>query len=145
MYHYQYDEFIADINRFVTEMGNYRPDVILAIARGGVTFGHFLSEKLNIRELCTLNSVHYDDTIKRDDIRIYNVPELPPESHVLVVDDIADSGETLQNVMGVLKRKYPTHHFKTGVLFYKKEAVFQPDFKVREADEWIRFFWNFNT
>lgn len=144
MYHYQYDEFLDDLNRFVTEMGTYRPDIILAIARGGVTFGHFLSEKLNIRELYTLNSVHYDDTIKRDDIRLYNIPGLPEKSKVLVVDDIADSGETLQEVMTVLRKKYPSTVFKTGVLFYKEHAVYQPDFKIRKADEWIRFFWNFD-
>jgi xanthine phosphoribosyltransferase len=144
MYHYQYDEFLSDLNRFVTEMGSYKPDIILAIARGGVTFGHFLSEKLNIRELYTLNSIYYDDTIKRNDIKIYNIPNLPPKSEVLVVDDIADSGETLHEVMRRLQEKYPSVLFKTGVLFYKEKAIYQPDFKVKRADDWIQFFWNIN-
>jgi len=144
MYYYQFDEFIADINHFSEQFGNYKPDIIVAIARGGVTFGHFLSEKLNLRELFTLNSIHYDDTIKRSDIRLSNIPQIAETSKVLVVDDIVDSGETMQEVMSTLQRLFPTSEFKSGALFYKKDAIYQPDFKVKEAHEWIHFFWNIN-
>ncbi len=144
MYHYQFDEFIEDIERFVAQMDGYRPDVILAIARGGVTFGHFLSEKLNIRELYTLNSIHYDDTIKRDEIVIYNLPEIQMNKEVLVVDDIVDSGDTMQAVIDLLHQHCPTCNFKSGVLFLKEEAGYQPDFSVQTAHDWINFFWNIN-
>ena len=142
MYFYEYDEFKDDINRFCNSLGDYKPDVIVAIARGGVTFGHFLSEKLNLRGLYTLNSVHYDDTIKRDDIIICNIPDIPANAHVLVVDDIVDSGDTMSEVVQTLKKRFPQSYFKSGVIFYKKNALFQPDFKIREAKEWIHFFWN---
>ncbi len=142
MYYYRFDEFKEDIERFSRQLGAYKPDIIVAIARGGVTFGHFLSEKLNLRALYTLNSIHYDGTIKRDDILLCNIPEIPPDSKVLVVDDIVDSGDTMQEVMTTLRRIYPESDFKSGALFYKKSASFIPDFKVREADRWIHFFWN---
>ncbi len=142
MYYYQYDEFKEDINRFIAQMDLYKPDIIVAIARGGVTFGHFLSEKLNLRELYTLNSIHYDDTIRRDDILLYNIPNIPAKSRVLVVDDIVDSGDTMQEVTGTLQGMYPDCDFKTGSIFYKESASFTPDFKVRKAEEWIHFFWN---
>lgn len=142
MYDYQYDAFKEDIDRFIDQLGHYKPDIILAIARGGVTFGHFLSEKLDLRELYTLNSVHYDDTIKRDEILLYNIPKIPPKSQVLVVDDIVDSGDTMQEVMTTLQKRYPDAGFKSGALFYKESASFTPDFWIRKADEWIHFFWN---
>ncbi len=143
MYFYHFDEFKTDIDRFVTQMGDYRPDIILAIARGGVTFGHFLSEKLNLRELYTLNSIHYDDTIKREDIRLFNIPEIAPDKDVLIVDDIVDSGDTMLEVRTRLSQCYPSCRLKTGALFYKKEAKFQPDYKLNATNEWIHFFWNY--
>lgn len=145
MYHYDYDEFMIDINRFVAQMEDYRPDIIVAIARGGVTFGHFLSEKLNLRALYTLNSIHYDDTIVREDLELRNIPLIEEGKDVLIVDDIVDSGDTMHAVVTEFERRYPTSRFKTGALFYKPKAIFQPDFKVKEASEWIHFFWNIGT
>ena len=142
MYFYEYSEFTKDINHFCNILDNYKPDVIVAIARGGVTFGHFLSEKLDQRALYTINSVHYDDTIKRNDIKICNIPDIPADTDVLVVDDIVDSGETMYEVMQTLKKRFPQSDFKSGAIYYKKDAVFKPDFKIREAKEWIQFFWN---
>ena len=142
MYFYKFDEFFHDISRFSTELNGYNPEIIIAIARGGVTFGHFLAEKLNLREFYTLNSIHYNDTIKLDSIKIYNIPKIPQKSRVLIVDDIVDSGDTMLAVVEKLKGLYPLCEFKTGAIFYKEEALFQPDFKIHHADEWIHFFWN---
>jgi len=41
---YSYDEFKVDVNMLAKEIKVYDPDVILAIARGGMTLGHFLAE-----------------------------------------------------------------------------------------------------
>ena len=142
MYFYNYDEFKEDINRFCSTLNSYKPDIIVAIARGGLTFGHFLSEKLNLRKLYTLNSIHYNGTIKQNDITIYNIPDIPENANVLIVDDIVDSGETMFKVMNIFKKRFPQSNFKSGVIFYKKNAIFQPDFKIKEAKEWIHFFWN---
>ncbi len=142
MYYYNFDEFTTDINHFSEQLKTYKPDVILAIARGGVTFGHFLAEKLNLRELYTLNSIHYNDTIKLDGINIYNIPKIPDNTQVLVVDDIVDSGDTMLAVLTKLRHLNPKCVFKTGAIFYKTDALYQPDFKLHLADDWIHFFWN---
>ena len=31
--------------------------------------------------------------------------------------------------------------FKSATLFYKKTSVYEPDFWINEADDWIDFFW----
>lgn len=144
MYHYKYQEFVSDVENFYKQTKNYNPDIILAIARGGVTFGHFLAEKFQLRALYTLNSIHYDDTQKLDTIEIFNIPQLPPHQKVLVVDDIVDSGESMQEIMHLLTQQFPHTIFKTGALFYKKDAIYIPEFKVKEADDWIEFFWTCN-
>ncbi len=141
MYDYGYQEFLEDLDLFVQRLGDYRPDIILAVARGGVTFGHFLSERLGIRDLFTLNSIHYDDTRKLNTIKLYNIPPLPEGKEVLVVEDIVDSGETLDAIMKRLRATYPATRFKTGAIFTKPDAIIRPDFFCKEAREWIRFFW----
>lgn len=142
MYHYKYEEFIQDLELFCESIKAYEPDIILAIARGGVTFGHFVAEKLDLRELYTLNSIHYDNMKKLSTIKIYNIPNLPQDKKVLVLDDIVDSGESMREIMKILEQKFPKTSFKTGAIFYKKDAIFTPDFKIKEASDWIEFFWN---
>jgi xanthine phosphoribosyltransferase len=141
MYYYKYEEFVKDVEILYNVSKSFEPDIILAVARGGVTLGHFLAEKFEIRELYTLNSIHYDDTKKLDTIEVFNIPHLPEDRRVLVVDDIVDSGESLEEIMKILKQKFPKTTFKTGVLFYKNNAIFTPDFNIKEAHDWIEFFW----
>jgi len=142
MYYYKYEEFTKDIETLYQLCKPYKPDIILAVARGGVTIGHFLSEKFKIRDLFTLNSIHYNETEKLDTIKVYNIPKLPKGVKVLLVDDIVDSGESLKEIMGTLQKMYPKTTFKTASIFYKKDAIFKADFSINETKEWIEFFWS---
>jgi xanthine phosphoribosyltransferase len=142
MYFYTYEKFLQDISLFCSLIKDYKPDIILSIARGGVTFGHFVSEKLDIRDLYSINSIHYDDQKKLDTIKVFNIPKIEENKRVLILDDIVDSGETLEYILNLLKKRYPNTKFKTGSLFFKKTAIIEPDFTIHEAKEWIEFFWS---
>ncbi len=142
MYKYPYEAFDNDVNTLLQQTKSYNPDIILAVARGGVTLGHFMANRMDIRALFTLNSVHYEDTKKLETIDIFNIPNLGEGKRVLVVDDIVDSGESMQAIFRVLKEKFPHNVYKSAVLFYKPEAILTPDFKCHEAKEWIEFFWD---
>ena len=142
MYRYEYKEFEEDILLLEDQVSSFNPDTVLAIARGGVTLGHFLSERLGIRELYTLNSIHYDDQSKLETIEVFNIPFIHNNSRVLVVDDIVDSGDTMSEVMEILTKKYPQSKFKCATLFYKEGASYTPHFKCKEATMWIEFFWS---
>ena len=140
-YYYSYDEFLQDVNVLINRCKSYDCDVILGISRGGLTISHFMGEALNIRNVFTVNSIHYDGMRKLETFNIFNVPNLINASKVLIVDDIVDSGETMVEVFKVLQEKYPMCEFKLASLFYKKTAQIQPDFTVKEAPTWIDFFW----
>jgi len=140
-YYYSYDEFKDDTLLLANKLRDYNPDAILAIARGGCTLGHMLSEALNTRKLYTINSIHYNDTQKLDTIDIFNIPDLSNYSKVIIVDDIVDSGETIVEVLKILKQQFPNCEFKVATLFYKQTALMQPDFSIKEAKQWIDFFW----
>lgn len=143
MIFYSYDEFAVDVKKMANEIKNeFEPDVILAIARGGLTLGHSLAVALENRNLFTLNSIHYENMNKLDTIEIFNVPDLEKYSKILLVDDIIDSGESMVEIKRELLKKYPNLLIKIATVFYKQKALLLPDYKVKEAHDWVEFFWD---
>jgi len=140
-YYYSYDEFKKDTQILVDKCRGYEPDILLAVARGGLTLSHLMAQALDMRNLYSLNSIHYEGDLKLETFNIFNIPDVSHAKRVLIIDDIVDSGETMVEILKVLRQKFPGVDFKLATLFYKKTAVLQPDFAVREANEWIDFFW----
>jgi xanthine phosphoribosyltransferase len=138
---YDYEKFVGELDYLIKKIIPYKPDIILSVARGGVTLGHFISVKMGIRELYSLNSIHYDDKRKLNKVLLTNIPKLGAKKNVLIVDDIIDSGESMVEILKVLNDKYPNNSYKVATIFYKKDALIQPDFRLHEAKEWIEFFW----
>ncbi len=139
--YYSYEECLGDCRVLIPQIKEYKPDALIAIARGGLTLGHLLSEALETREIYSLNSIHYDGTKKLETFDIFNIPELSRVHKVVLVEDIIDSGESMVEILKILEAKYPHCEFKTATIFYKPTALVQPDFTVKEAKNWIEFFW----
>ena len=143
MIFYSYDEFAVDVKKMAKDIKDeFDPEVILAVARGGLTLGHSLAVALENRNLFTLNSIHYEDTNKLDTIQIFNVPDLSKYTKILLVDDIIDSGESMVEIKRELLKRYPNLEIKIATVFYKEKALLLPEFKVKEAHDWVEFFWD---
>ena len=143
MIFYSYDEFAIDAKKMAKQIKDeFDPEVILAVARGGLTLGHSLAVALENRNLFTLNSIHYEDTNKLDTINIFNVPDLSKYTKILLVDDIIDSGESMVEIKRELLKRYPNLDIKIATVFYKEKALLLPEFKVKEAHDWVEFFWD---
>ncbi|EIF07456.1 Putative nucleotide phosphoribosyltransferase [Campylobacter concisus UNSWCD] len=143
MIFYSYDEFAIDAKKMAKQIKDeFDPEVILAVARGGLTLGHSLAVALENRNLFTLNSIHYEDTNKLDTIQIFNVPDLSRYTKILLVDDIIDSGESMVEIKRELLKRYPNLDIKIATVFYKEKALLLPEFKVKEAHDWVEFFWD---
>lgn len=139
---YGYDEFDKDMHALAAQIKeHFKPDALLAIARGGLTIGHFIAMRLDMREIFVMNSIHYADTKKLDTIKLFNIPDLSAFKRVLILDDIIDSGESMSEIKRVLEQKFSQTQFKIASIFYKEKALLEPDFKVQKTDEWIEFFW----
>ncbi len=141
MKYYPYENFKNDTNRLLKQLGSYQPDVIVGIARGGLSLAHAMAEGLNIREVQTIRTELYDKSNKRESLSIFGSCDFCASQKVLIVDDIADSGETLQAVMEYFEREFKDTTFTSATLFYKKTSVYEPHYWVNEAKEWIDFFW----
>jgi len=141
MKYYSYENFRDDTNKLVENVQDFNAEVIVAIARGGLTLSHAMAEGLDIRDVQSIRTELYDNTCKRDELSIFGECTLSGVTRALVVDDIADSGETLQMIMNDLRSKNSNIEFKSATLFYKKTSIYEPDFWINEAKEWIEFFW----
>ncbi|MDQ7043233.1 MAG: phosphoribosyltransferase family protein [Sulfurimonas sp.] len=139
--YYSYTHFKKDINKLLGQLASSEFEVILGVARGGLCMAHCVAEGLDLRDVQSIRTELYDDTIKREEITLVANCDFKDKKRVLVVDDIADSGETLQAVMNYLEKNFQDIEFKSATLFYKKSSLYEPHYWINEANEWIEFFW----
>lgn len=117
-------------------------DYIIALARGGLVPGVLMSHQLHDTRLL---SVQWSSTAGRGDDKRENVPLphllLGPEHTVLIVDDICDSGHTMNEVASHYEKN---HKVVTASLYAKAGAAITPDIVWQEIPEdspWIIFPW----
>jgi len=138
--YYSYKELLEDTKRLIASLdGKY--DAILAVARGGITFAHLLSEGLKIRDINVVKIASYDDTVQRNAVTISDLPLLNDQKRYLVVEDIVDSGKSMQALSLDLAKHYPHLNYDVAALFYKPTALYKPKYHLHEAKAWIEFFW----
>ncbi|MDF1874240.1 phosphoribosyltransferase [Sulfurimonas sp. SAG-AH-194-I05] len=141
MQYYSYENFKNDTTTLIEQVQVFKPEAIVGIARGGLTLAHCMAEGLEIRDVQTIRTELYDGTTKREKISVFGNCSFKENIKVLVVDDIADSGETLKAVMCALAKSHPSVVFESCTLFYKKSSCYEPHFWIHEAKDWIDFFW----
>lgn len=141
MTYYDYNHFKRDVLTLADQCRSYQPDTLLALARGGMTLGHALCMALNLRDLQSIRIESYDGQQQREKVQIIGSCDFKPHTKILIVDDIIDSGKTLQAVLPWLYSSFPLCEFKVATLYAKSSALIQPDYYINEADDWIDFFW----
>lgn len=139
MQYYSYEMFREDMKELVSQI-DFNPDAIVAISRGGLTMAHFLGIALDLRRIFTINASSFFNKVQQE-IQISNIPELSGNQRVLIVDEIVDSGTSMEKVHTILSTIYSHMEFKTACIFHKPTATCKPDFILREAKDWVEFFW----
>ena len=132
-----------DVAQRVVDSG-YRPDMVIAIARGGLVPAGAIAYALGVKAAGTLNVEFYSDVEETLPDPVLLAPLLDTDAivgkKILVVDDVADSGRTLDLVLGLLRRHTPD--VRSAVLYTKPRTIVQPDYSWRETDLWIIFPWS---
>lgn len=125
----------------IEQSRQYRPDVIVAIARGGLMLGQLMGYGLGIRNIQSIRVESYDGDVQRECVTITGHCELDKAERILIVDDIVDSGNTLRAILDHFDQVAPHAQKRSASLFYKPSASVLPDYGVHEATAWIDFFW----
>src|SRR6185312_12765203 len=90
-------------------LDGYRPDIVLAIARGGLLVAGALSYALGVKNTFTMNVEFYTGVDERLELPMLlpPVPDLVDfaDTKVLIADDVADTGATLKLVQEFCRGK----------------------------------------
>ena len=122
----------------------YRPDLLLAIARGGLLPAGAMSYALGMKNCCVINVEYYTGVDERLDVPVILPPNLDlidlSDARLLIVDDVADTGETLALVAETVRPE--VQELRTAVLYEKSRSVVKCDYVWRRTDDWIMFPWS---
>ncbi|MFI4908158.1 MAG: phosphoribosyltransferase [Steroidobacterales bacterium] len=150
------DKLLADsleLARRVIASG-MRPTFLVALWRGGAPIG------ITVQEVLEYHSIHTDHIAIRTSsysniderhktVRVhatdYLVSRLSAEDELLIVDDVFDSGHSLEAVIEDLTRRCRRNlpeKIRIATVYYKPErrrTALAPDFFVHETSHWLVF------
>ncbi|MHA1973969.1 MAG: phosphoribosyltransferase [Candidatus Hodarchaeales archaeon] len=122
----------------------YIPDIIAGISRGGIVPARILSDlflaqgrkvTLSIMQIGFYSGIA---KTKREPIVYQDLPGHIYGKKILLIDDVADSGVSLEFALKYLKMKKPIE-VRVGTLYYKPWSSFKPHYYVKETKSWIIF------
>ena len=122
----------------------YQPDMILAIARGGLFVAGSLGYALSVKNLYVMNVEYYTGVDERLDVPVM----LPPyvdfvdldDARILIADDVADTGHTLALVRDHCLTR--VSEVRSAVLYQKPASVVDCEYVWKHTDQWINFPWS---
>ena len=122
----------------------WRPDLVVAVARGGLTVAGALAYALGVKNCGTINVEFYTGVDARLPVPVVLPPSLNlidvDDLDVLVVDDVADTDHTLRLVQEVLSQR--VREVRTAVLYHKPQSVIAPTYAWKRTSAWINFPWS---
>jgi uncharacterized protein len=141
-----YDEYHNLIEKLAIKVhqSGWQFDTILCLARGGMRPGDILSRIFD-KPLAIMSTSSYRADAGTtqgalDIARFITTPKGEIAGKVLLVDDLADTGETLNAVMHQLKNNYtPITELRSAVIWTKGMSAFQADYSVETlpTNPWI--------
>ncbi|MFE1645583.1 phosphoribosyltransferase [Microbacterium sp. P01] len=138
-----FGEAARDLARKIVADG-FEPEVVVAIARGGLLPGGAIAYALGAKNCGALNVEFYTGIGE-----VLDAPEVLPPAldlsyldgrRVLLVDDVADSGRTLALAVDLLTGCGAV--VRSVTIYTKPGSVAMPDYAWKETSLWIDFPWS---
>ena len=138
-------EEIVDWTRGLAEeikRSGYKPDIVVAVARGGYVPARLLCDFLDVTDLLSVQSQHWVEAARAAEKAILKYPYKIDASgkRILIVDDIVDTGETLLLARDFIAKEWSPAEVKVAALqWISSVAKFKPDYYYLEVKEWVWF------
>ena len=133
---------------------DFQPTFIVALWRGGVPMGVAVQDFLqyfgvNTDHIAIRTSYYSNIDNKAPEVAVYGMNYLIKKCHhkdkLLFVDDVFDTGKTLQAVIQHLRsvaRRNTPGDIRVAVPYYKptrNETDIVPDYYLHETEQWLKF------
>jgi hypoxanthine phosphoribosyltransferase len=120
-----------------------QPDVIVGVSRGGWVSARVLSDLLENPAIASVGVEAYSRATEAERLPILTQRLSLPvnKKHVLIVDDVADSGKSLKVVKEHVLQQ-GAEAAKIATLYYKPWSNVKPDYYEKETSKWIVFPWD---
>jgi uncharacterized protein len=132
----------------------FRPSFVVGIWRGGAPIGIAVQEVLEYHGIeCDHISIRTSSYVGMDrqakTVRVhaidYLVSKLTADDKLLLIDDVFDSGRSLEAVMAELERRCRRNlpqHVRIATVYYKPDrnrSSLKPDYHIHTTDQWLVF------
>lgn len=120
----------------------FRPDVIIAVSRGGFDPARILCDQLGIQRLASVQIEYYTGVKQTGHTPqiVYPLNADVPGLKVLVVDDVSDTGTSLKAAIEHVEERGASE-VRVATLHMKPWTTFRPDYCANEVDAWIVYPW----
>jgi hypoxanthine phosphoribosyltransferase len=126
-------DFLLNIAKRIRRNG-FKPDIILGVSRGGWPPARVMSDLLENPNVVNVAAEFYVGVAETRDKPVITQPVSVSVKNkkVLVVDDIADTGQSLKLVLSHLEEEGASE-VKTTTIYYKPWSALIPDYYEKET------------
>ncbi len=150
------DSLLRDSMQLAAQIvrSGFRPTFLVALWRGGAPIGITVQEVLEYHgiqadhiAIRTSSYLGIDNQAKQVRVHAvdYLVSRLAYEDQLLLIDDVFDSGRSLETVLAELRRRCRRNlpaQIRIATVYYKPErnrSAIEPDYFVRATNDWLVF------
>lgn len=135
------EKAVEDIAQQIKQAA-FEADYIIGIASGGIVPLGLLAKKLKLKNVLTLTARSYAGE-KQEQLNVSYLPEVDLRGkRILLVDELVDTGQTLEKITKIILEKYQPAQLKTATLAINKEnCKFFPDFFAITVENFVVFPW----
>ena len=122
------------------DMSEY--DLLFGVSVGGLVPTTLFSLELGSKNVATVSARSYDGK-KQGEIVVTNGPDKEnlKGKRILLIDDLVDSGNTIEVIRKALYNEYNVAKVDVACLFMKPHSKVTPDFFAKKSNAWITFPW----
>tara|TARA_B100001564_G_scaffold339629_1_gene332569 strand:- start:146 stop:715 length:570 start_codon:yes stop_codon:yes gene_type:complete len=151
----QADQLLRDSFKLAWQVyeSGYRPNYIIGVWRGGAPIGIAVQEFLDVLGVSSdhiaIRTSHYKGIDERDSqVQVYGlnyiIKQVESEDSLLIVDDVHDTGISIQKIILDLQTacKKNTPEIKVATPYFKpkkNQTDRKPDFYIHETEKWLVF------
>lgn len=134
-------DMLLELAKRVKDSG-FKPDLIVGVCRGGWAPARVMSDLLENMNTASIRIEFYlaPGVTARKPVISQTIMVPVKGVNVLVVDDVADTGESLKVAVDHLD-VCGAKAIKTATLYYKPQSCLKPDFFIIQTEQWVIFPW----